>query len=90
MGFEQDFGRVWAASPRVKLWRNHPAYPTMTGVLGWLYCHFMLPHCFLPFPLLTGAKIWAAYQRYYISYLGVVYPVFFGRVSSIWAGSKVF
>jgi hypothetical protein len=63
MAFEQDFARLWAGSPRVRVWRSHPAYPTMTAVLGWVYVHFMLPHCFLPFPLLTGPSIWAAYKR---------------------------
>ena len=27
------------------------------SLFGWLYVNFMLPYCFLPFPLLTWEKI---------------------------------
>ena len=44
-------------------WKSHPAYSTMTAVLGWTYCHFFLPHSFLPFPLLFASNYLPAYAN---------------------------
>ena len=44
-------------------WKEHPAYNTMTVVLGWCYCHFFLPHSFLPFPLLFASNYIPAYTN---------------------------
>ena len=44
-------------------WKEHPAYNTMTVVIGWYYCHFFLPHCFLPFPLLFASNYIPAYTN---------------------------
>ena len=55
-------------------WKEHPAYNTMTVVLGWIYCHFFLPHCFLPFALLFITK----YMRAYTAVLFIEYIFFLG------------
>ena len=48
---------------KVLRWKSHPAYSTMTAVLGWTYCHFFLPHSFLPFPLLFASNYLPAYAN---------------------------
>jgi lysophospholipid acyltransferase 5 len=74
MGFEAEWSKVWARSKKVQLWKLHPAYQTVTSIIGWCYVHFFLPHCFIPFPLKTAPRIFAAYRSVYfvhfLFYLG--------------------
>jgi len=74
INFEREWASVWAKSAKVSRWKEHPAYNTMTVVLGWIYCHFFLPHCFLPFALLFISK----YMRAYTAVLYIEYIFFLG------------
>jgi len=70
MKFEAEFTKVWNNSEKVKRWEEHPAYYTVSSIFGWIYVHFFLPHCFLPFAVLTAPSIWTAYRGvYFIHFL---------------------
>jgi len=74
VNFEKEWAAIWAKSAKVSRWKEHPAYNTMTVVLGWIYCHFFLPHCFLPFPLL----FFSHYRQVYTSLFFLEYIFFIG------------
>ena len=48
-------GDRWAISfiksAKVAKWKSHPAYTTVTSVLGWLWVWAFLPNAFIPFSL---------------------------------------
>jgi len=69
MKFEAEFSKIWSQSKKVEKWSQHPSYVTLTSIFGWLYVHFFLPHCFLPFPLKTLTKIFSAYSSLYVIHL---------------------
>jgi len=70
VNFERDFSSVWNKSVKVTRWKEHPTYNTITTILGWIYVHFFLPHCFLPFPLLAASRYLPAYRSLlYIEYI---------------------
>lgn len=76
-------------SAKVTRWKEHPAYNTMTVVLGWTYVHLFLPHCFLPFPLLFFSKFMAAYKHLlFIEYLFFIGWLGWGRVVKMWLLSE--
>ena len=49
---ERQFLSTWGKSAKVAKWKSHPAYSTVTSVLGWLWVWAFLPHAFIPFSLL--------------------------------------
>jgi len=69
MKFESEFFKVWTNSSKVTKWRQHPSFQTLTSIFGWLYVHFFLAHCFLPFPLKTAHRIFKAYGSLYFVHL---------------------
>jgi len=70
VNLEKDFSVIWSKSVKVARWKEHPTYQTITSILGWIYVHFFLPHCFLPFPLLAMSRYGPAYHSlYYIQYI---------------------
>ena len=76
-------------SVKVTRWKEHPAYNTMTVVLGWMYCHFFLPHCFLPFALLFFSKYIKAYTSVlYIEYLFFIGWHAWGKLVKMWLLSE--
>ena len=61
----------------------------MTVVLGWLYCHFFLPHCFLPFALLFFSKYIKAYTSVlFIEYLFFIGWHVWGKLVKMWLLSE--
>jgi len=69
VNFEREFSNIWKTSVKVARWKDHPTYQTITTILGWIYVHFFLPHCFLPFPLLAATRYMPAYtSTYFIQY----------------------
>jgi len=91
MNFERDWSSVWSRSPLVARWREHPAFNTMTNIVGWIYCHFFLPHCFMPFPLLMISRYWPAYKATFcVEYLFFIGWFLWGLPIKFWllSGSK--
>lgn len=85
VNFERDWAAVWAKSPVVKRWRDHPAFNTVTNIVGWVYLHFFLPHCFMPFPLLWFEKYWPAYKAtLFVEYLFFMGWVVWGQGVKMW------
>lgn len=85
IGFEKDFSTVWNKSAKVARWKEHPAYGTVTTVIGWCYVSFFLPHCFLPFPLLGWGRYFSVYQGlYFLVYLFFLGYFVWGRPLKAW------
>jgi len=81
MNFERDWTKMWSRSSRVARWKEHPAYETVSSILGWLYVHFFLPHCFLAFPLLSFSRYGPAYKNViFLEYLFFVGWMVWGKV----------
>jgi len=82
VNFEREFSSIWSSSVKVARWKEHPTYHTITAILGWLYVHFFLPHCFLPFPLLAATKYLPAYTSLlYIQYIFFLGWLVWGRLA---------
>ena len=76
-------------SAKVTRWKEHPAYNTMTVALGWTYCHFFLPHCFLPFPLLFVERYFKTYASlFFIEYLFFAAWPLWGKIVKMWLLSE--
>merc|ERR1711915_25017 len=76
---------MWSRSGRVLRWKEHPAYDTVTGILGWLYVHFFLPHCFLAFPLLTFERYGPAYKELvFLEYFFFIGWLVWGKLIKLW------
>jgi len=89
VNFEKDFASIWDKSAKVTRWKEHPAYNTMTVALGWTYCHFFLPHCFLPFPLLFVDRYIKAYASlFFIEYLFFAAWPLWGKLVKGWLLSE--
>jgi len=89
VNFEKDFSALWAKSNKVMRWKEHPAYNTMTVVLGWSYCTFFLPHCFLPFPLFFASNYLPAYAKLlFIEYLFFLGWPLWGKFVKMWLLSE--
>lgn len=89
MNFEREFASIWSKSAKVTRWKEHPAYNTMTVVLGWIYVHFFLPHCFLPFPLLFFSKFISVYKDLlFIEYIFFIGWLGWGRIVKMWLLSE--
>jgi len=69
MKFEAEWSKMWERSTKVKLWRDHPSYNTLTSIIGWCYVHFFLAHCFMPFPLKSLSSILSAYSGVYFIHI---------------------
>eukprot|EP00088_Acartia_fossae_P070178 TRINITY_DN9328_c0_g1_i8.p1 TRINITY_DN9328_c0_g1~~TRINITY_DN9328_c0_g1_i8.p1 ORF type:complete len:507 (+),score=73.62 TRINITY_DN9328_c0_g1_i8:78-1598(+) len=69
MKFEAEFSKIWNNSKKVQKWKHHPSFHTLTSIFGWLYVHFFLAHCFLPFPLKTAHRIFKAYTSLFFVHL---------------------
>lgn len=65
MNFEKEFLVLLDRSERVERWMQHPGAESVCKLLGWLWVFFMMPHCFIPFPLLTADRYWPAYLQTY-------------------------
>jgi len=82
VNFEREFSSIWSSSVKVARWKEHPTYHTITTILGWLYVHLFLPHCFLPFPLLAATRYLPAYtSTYFIQYLFFLGWLVWGRAA---------
>jgi lysophospholipid acyltransferase 5 len=89
MNFEKDWAGMWAKSTKVARWREHPAYDTVTAIIGWTYVHFFLPQCFLAFPLLTYNRYGPAYTgTMFIEYIFFVGWLGWGKLVKSWLLSK--
>jgi len=62
---ERQFLSIWGKSPKVGVWKSHPAYTTISSVLGWIWVWGFLPHCFIPFSLLNWSVSLQAYSSTY-------------------------
>jgi len=81
VNFEREFSNIWKSSVKVARWKEHPTYQTITTILGWLYVHFFLPHCFLPFPLLAASRYMPTYTNtYFIQYIFFLGWLAWGRL----------
>ena len=61
----------------------------MTVALGWTYCHFFLPHCFLPFPLLFVERYFKTYASlFFIEYLFFAAWPLWGKIVKMWLLSE--
>ena len=89
VNFEREFSSIWSKSCKVARWKDHPTYDTITGIIGWSYVHFFLPHCFLPFPLLTANRYLPVYTSlFYIQYLFFLGWLGWGKVWKGWLLSE--
>jgi len=89
MNFERDWTQMWSKSERVARWKEHPAYDTVSGIMGWLYVHYMLPHCFLAFPLLSFSRYGPAYMSFYfLEYVFFIGWMGWGKLMKAWLLSK--
>jgi len=81
VNFEREFSIIWKTSVKVARWKEHPMYQTITTILGWIYVHFFLPHCFLPFPLLAATRYMPAYtSTFFIQYTFFLGWLVWGRL----------
>lgn len=65
MNFEKEYLSLLDRSTRVERWMQHPGAETVFKLLGWVWVFLMMPHCFIPFPLLTADRYWPAYLNTY-------------------------
>ena len=89
VNFEREFTIIWSSSSKVARWKDHPAYQTITTILGWSYVLFFLPHCFLPFPLLSATRYIPAYiSLFFIQYLFFLGWLAWGKLARAWLMSE--
>merc|ERR1719237_1675979 len=73
---ERQFLSIWGKSSKVVVWKSHPAYTTITSVLGWVWVWVFLPHAFIPFSLL----LWSTSLHVYC--LCCLVPLFKGSAQT--------
>jgi len=73
---ERQFLSIWGKSSKVGVWKSHPAYTTITSVLGWVWVWVFLPHAFIPFSLLTWSISLQAYASTYF-FMYIAYAAWF-------------
>jgi len=73
---ERQFLSTWGKSAKVAKWKSHPAYSTVTSVLGWLWVWAFLPHAFIPFSLLLWSTSMQAYASTFF-FMYIVYASWF-------------
>ena len=67
---EREFLSIWGRSKKAERWMENPSLVRLFNILGWLWCLFFLPFCFLAFPLLTFSKYYQAYSAtYFLLYI---------------------
>lgn len=70
MNLEKQFLGWWGRSDKAKHWMEHPAYNSVTSIIGWVYVVFFLPHCFFAFAMLQYPRYIVAYKSvYFLEYL---------------------
>ncbi|TRY80134.1 hypothetical protein TCAL_08953 [Tigriopus californicus] len=70
MQVEKEFVAVWTKSPKAQALHEHPLGNIFCKVVGYLYVVTLLPHCFLPFPLLKFDKYWGPlWETRFIMYI---------------------
>jgi len=73
---ERQFLSIWSKSSKVGVWKSHPAYTTITSVLGWVWVWVFLPHAFIPFSLLLWSTSLQAYASTYF-FMYIFYAAWF-------------
>lgn len=83
--FEKEWAGLWARSPKVARWKEHPAYDTVTFILRWMYVFFFLPQCFLAFPLLHVNRYWPVIMgTFFLEYIFFIGWLGWGRLAKSW------
>jgi len=77
---EREFLSIWSKSAKVERWSSSPMGSRIISMLGMAYVFFFLPHCLLPFVLLTYNKFVPAYMSMY----GCLYIIYFSW--PLWKG----
>ena len=62
---EREFLSIWSKSAKVSRWQSTPRGPGLISLMGWLYVLLVLPHCLVPFVLLTYNKFVPSYLSTY-------------------------
>lgn len=62
---EREFLSIWGKSAKAARWRGSLHGARVTSFLGWLYVFMLLPHCLVPFVLLTYNKFVPSYMSMY-------------------------
>ena len=62
---EREFLSIWSKSAKVERWSSSPTGSRIISLLGMSYVFFFLPHCLLPFVLLTYNKFLPSYMSMY-------------------------
>jgi len=70
---EREFLSIWTKSAKIVRWESDPKGAKIISFLGWCYVFFFLPHCLLPFVLLTYNKFLPSYLSMY----GILYVIYF-------------
>jgi len=65
MNFEKEFLALLERSERMERLMVHPAGETMCRLFGWLWVFLLMPHCFIPFSLLSYNKYLPVYRDTY-------------------------
>jgi len=70
MKFEREFISMWNKSDKAKHWMEHPAYNSVSKIIGWFYVFTFMPHCFIPFATLSYSRYWVAYKSvFFLEYV---------------------
>ena len=77
---EREFLSIWSKSAKVERWSSTPMGSRLISMLGMSYVFFFLPHCLLPFVLLTYNKFLPSYLSMY----GCLYVIYFSW--PLWKG----
>merc|ERR1712025_607958 len=77
---EREFLSIWSKSAKVERWSSTPMGSRLISLLGMSYVFFFLPHCLLPFVLLTYNKFLPSYWSMY----GCLYVIYFSW--PLWKG----
>jgi lysophospholipid acyltransferase 5 len=60
-----NFEKMWMGLLERSEWMEHPGANVVVKVLGWFYVFGVLPHCYIPFALLTSGRFIRSYQSTY-------------------------
>jgi len=62
---EREFLSIWSKSAKAARWQSSVQGARLLSLLGWLYVFMLLPHCLVPFVLLTYNKFVPSYMSMY-------------------------
>jgi len=62
---EREFLSIWSKSVKATRWQSSAQGARVISLLGWLYVFMFLPHCLVPFVLLTYNKFVPSYMSMY-------------------------